>query len=226
MGASAPIFSILDLEWKMTFEPKQKNKAPEVTVLCLFIAAGVAFGFSAVELIPGRGVLQLLALVLFCAMIFIAVRYKFTYYRYSVRKAASMRRSLHHDDEEEDEESCKEPALEQGDDIPVTALAPKMLELVVERKQGNGKWVSECILRLSDIDTCHTLPDCKEEFEKVMEGNKRTAKYKYFRNLVVPEKTVITADSPSGKVMVYLEYEKKLTEYLRAVAEYNKNGTV
>ncbi len=203
----------------MIFEPKQKNKAPEVTVLALFVCAGVAYAFSSIEAIGGKSILQLLAVALFCAMIFVAVRYKFTSFRYSIRRTAVQKKSLHHDDGDEGE-----LALEGADDnIPVTALSPNRLELVIERRQGSGKWGIECILKLSDIYTCTILPDGKDEFEKISAENKRIGKYKYFKNMVTPYQTVLTANSPSGKVMVFLETDKKLSEYLRSVAVFN-NG--
>lgn len=207
----------------MIFEPKQKNKVPEVTVLALFVCAGTAYAFSSFDAIGGRGILQLVAMVLFCAMIFVAVRYKFTSFRYSIRKAAIQKKSLHHDDEEGDGE-C-ELAFEGADDsLPVTSLPPSMLEFVVERRQGNGKWGTECILKLSEIYSCSILPQHKDEFEKISAENKRLSKYKYFRNLAVPDQTAILANSPTGKVMVYIETEKKLSEYLRSVALYNKEN--
>ena len=207
----------------MRFEPKQKNKVPEVTVLALFVCAGVAYAFSSFEAMGGRGILQLVAIVLFCAMIFVAVRYKFTSFRYSIRKASIQKKSLHHDEDEGNDES--ELALEgANDDLPLTSLSPSVLELVIERRQGNGKWGTECILKLSEIYSCSILPEHKDEFEKISAENKKVGKYKYFRNLVAPDQTAILANSPTGKVMVFIETEKKLSEYLRSVAIYNKGN--
>ena len=209
--------------YDMIFEPKQKNKVPEVTVLALFLCAGIAYAFSAVEAISGRGILQLLAVALFVAMVFIAVRYKFTSFRYVVRKAAVQKKSLHHDDEDGDSES--ELAYEGFDNsIPVTSLPPSALELVIERRQGSGKWGTECVLKLSEIYSCSILPEHKDEFERISAENKKVGKYKYFRNLVAPDQTAILANSPTGKVMVFIETEKKLSEYLRSVAVFNSEN--
>lgn len=206
----------------MKFEPKQKNKIPEVTVAALFVCAGVAFGFSAVELIPGKGFLQLLAMALLCAMLFVFVRYKMTGFCYSVRVGSKPARSLHHED---DEETVPEGGISYEDalSLPVTAVPPEMLEFVVERKQGKGAFVTECLLKLTDIECCFALPEEEHTLCEALSQNKKMGKYKYFKNLSVAQQIVLISDSPSGKVAVYLEYDKKLCDYLKAVAAYNKD---
>ena len=209
----------------MIFEPKQKNKVPEVTIIALFVCAGVALAFSSIEAIGGKGILQFLAMALFCAMIFVTVRYKFTYFRYSIRKAAVRNKSLHHDDDDEEASDDGELVTESADDsLPLTSLSPDRLELVIDRRQGNGKWGTECIIRLSDIYSCTILPRHKDEFDKLSAENKKVGKYKYFKNLAAPDQTAILADSPSGRVMVFIETDDKLCEYLRSVSVYNNRN--
>jgi len=209
----------------MSFEPRQKNKVPEVAILCLFLAAGVAFAFSSFEWMVGRGFLQLFALTFFCAMAFVLVRYKMTTFRYSVRLSAPKERSLHHEDD--DGELCVDGiSYEDATGMPVKSLPPKMLELVVERRQGKGAFYTECILKLSEIESCTLLPEEAEAFKALSAQNKRLTKYKYFRNMVAPNQAAIVSGSPSGRVIVYIEAEKELCEYLKAVAAYNKNGSV
>ena len=205
----------------MIFELKQKNKVPDVTVLALFICAGVAFGFASFEGLSGRGILQLVALVIFCAMIFVAVRYKFTGIRYSLRPCAMVKRSLHREDDEDGDEE-REEAFEGPNALPITSLPPSRVELVVDKCQGRGKWGSECVIRLSGVMQCVQLPEEKDKYAKLLSENKRVPKYKYFKNMAVAEQTVILAEMQSSKVLVYLETERKLTEYLRAVAVYNR----
>ena len=224
MGALAPIFSIHEKfgGGVMNFEPRQKNKVPEITVAALFVCAGVAFSFSAIELIPGKGFLQLCAMALLCAMLFIFIRYKMTYFRYSVRVAKKQSQSLHHEDEEE---RVTETGItyEEALSMPIKSVPPEMLELVVERRQGKGDWVTECLLKLSDIECCYSLPEEKDAWEEEMQRNRRLTKYKYFKNMAVAEQITLISSSPSGRVMVYLEKDGKLFQYLRAVAAYNRN---
>jgi len=221
MGALAPIFSIV--RKNMTFEPKQKNKVPEIAVLCLFISAGVAFAFSAVELIPGQGFLQLLAMVLLCAMLFVFIRYKMTAFRYSIRVSQKPKSSLHHED---DEETVPEGGIsyDEAAKLPVTAVPPEMLELTVDRRQGKGEWVTECLIKLTDIECCYSLPEEKEAWEEVSAKERRLVKYKYFRNMSVSDQIAIISSTPAGRVKIYLEKDGKLFSYLRAVAAYNKDG--
>ncbi len=208
----------------MKYEPKQKNKIPEVTVAALFVCAGVAFAFSSIELIPGKGMLQLLAVALIVAMVFIFIRYKMTSFCYSVRVSApGSKKSLHHED---DEETVKEGAVSYEDalSLPITAVPPSMLELVCERRQGKSAWITECLLKLTDIEGCYFLPEEEKEFSKALSSNKRIGKYKYFKNMFPAEQMVIISDSPAGRIAVYLEYDRKICDYIKAVAGYNKGN--
>lgn len=207
----------------MTFEPKQKNKVPEVTVAALFVCAAVALAFSSIELIPGKGVLQSLAFILLGATLFVFLRYKMTFFKYSIVVADSRpKRSLHHEDDDEAVPAEGELSYEDALSMPITAVPPKMLEFRVERRQGKGAYTTECLLKLTDIERCIALPEEKDLHEKLLSENRRVGKYKYFRNMQNPDQIVLLASAPSGKVIVYLERDSKFFEYLRAVAAYNR----
>ena len=207
----------------MTFEPRQKNKVPEVTIIALFVAAGVAFAFSAIDGLSGQGMLQFAAMALFCAMIFVAVRYKFTSFKYTVRVAAAPKKSLHHEDEEDEEEE-EIPLTPDGKEPPVTMYPPKKLVFVVERRQGNSKWNMECLVRLTDIHACFTLPEDKEALDAALKENRRAPKYKYFKNMATPDQTVLIADTMVGKAIVYFETDGKMSQYLKSVAAFNRDN--
>lgn len=209
----------------MTFEPKQKNKVPEVTVAALFVCAGVSFAFSAIELIPGKGFLQLLSMALICAMVFVFVRYKMTSFRYSIRVSAKReKKSLHHEDDDE------EPVLAEGEidyeealSMPITSVPPKMLELCVERRQGKGAYTMECLVKLTDIECCYSLPEESELWAECFKSNKRLPKYKYFKNMATPDQMVLIASAPTGRVIAYLEKDEKMCSYLKAVSAFNND---
>lgn len=205
----------------MIFEPKQNNRVPDVTVLCLFACSAVAMGFGKVEGIPGNGLLQFLAIVFLCAMIFVVVKYKLTSFRYTVKLIPKKGKSLHHDDDEDEERAL---CYEQAEKLPVKSIPPEMLALWVERRQGKGSFVTECMIELSKIHACLYLPEEKELFDNIVKENKGIGKYKYFRNMSVSESCVIFADSPAGKILVFLETEEELFHYLRAVAAYNNEN--
>lgn len=202
----------------MIFEPRQNNRVPDVTVLCLFICSAVAMGFGKMEGIPGNGILQTLALIFLCTMIFVVIRYKLTSFRYTVKILPKTGKSLHHEEDEDDE---KELCYEQAEKLPVKSLPPEMLSLCVERRQGKSAWVTECLVELSKIHACLSFPEEKDEIEKIMKENKGVGKYKYFRNMSVANYTVLFTDSPAGKILVFLENNDELFHYLRAVSTYN-----
>ncbi|MBQ4066178.1 MAG: hypothetical protein IJD22_00915 [Clostridia bacterium] len=201
----------------MSFEPKQKNKSADVLIAALFLCAGVAYGFSVIESIKGKGILQMLALVLVGAMTHVFIRYKLTSFRYSVRVSQRVS-SLHHEDDEAETETVPEG----GENAPVTSLAPELLELVVDRWQGKGTPVSECVIKLKDMECCCALPHQREKWDKIYSENKRLPRYKYMKNMSIAEQMAIIATVPTGKVMIFLEWDKKLFEYLSAVCEYNR----
>ncbi|MBR6675951.1 MAG: hypothetical protein IKL24_01310 [Clostridia bacterium] len=205
----------------MIFEPKQKNKNPEVAILCLFIAAGVAFAFSGLDVAYARGVLQFFGLAFVCAMLYILIRYKFTRYRYTVKAAPKAEKSLHREDDDTEEEYCPEGGKKE---LPITALDPSLLVFTVEKKQGNSQWTTECLLRLQDINAVLSLPEEKERLKKLKAEKKGSSTYKYTKNMAWPSKAVISSASSLGNVLVYIEADAKLFDYLRAVAAYNNEN--
>ncbi len=146
-----------------------------------------------------------------------------TFFRYTVKVSEiKPRKSLHYEDDEEAVPAEGEMSVDEALSIPITAVPPKMLELRVERRQGKSAWTTECLLKLTDIEACLSLPEEKDEADKLISDNKRVGKYKYFRNMQNPDQILLLANAPSGKVFVYLEKDRKLFEYLRAIAAYNK----
>ena len=203
----------------MIFEPKQKNKNPEASILCLFIAAGVAFAFSYLDVAYARGILQFFGLSFVCAMLYILIRYKFTRYRYTVKTAPKAEKSLHREDDG-DEEYCPDGGKK---DLPITAMDPALLVFTVEKKQGSSPWTGECLLRLCDINAVLSLPEEGDALKK-LKAEKKPSVYKYTKNMAWPKKAVISSESSLGNVLVYIEADGKLFDYLRAVAKYNNEN--
>lgn len=199
----------------MCFEPKQKNRVPEALTAALLVCAAVCVIFSSFEQIKGRGILQTLALIMFCAMIFFLVKYKLTRTRYTLR--------LRNDSFDGDSEGEAAPIDENGKERPLTAYPPRMLELTVEKAQGNGKFVTECVVALSDILTCQPYPSDDRAARKAMRREAGAGPtYKYVRNPVGADKWYITVRTAQGTAKLILEPGEKLGEYLSAVASYNK----
>ena len=96
-------------------------------------------------------------------------------------------------------------------------------ELMLKMKDylHKGPFVTECIAELSKIYAVLFVPEENESLEKIIKANKGIGKYKYFKNMSVGESVVIFADSPAGKILIYLEPNEDMYNYLRAVATYN-----
>ncbi|MBE6714306.1 MAG: hypothetical protein E7575_03335 [Ruminococcaceae bacterium] len=201
----------------MNYIPKQKNKAADVTILALFLCATVAVGFSAIEMIPGKGILQSVGLFIFVAMIYVLVRYKFTTFEYQIRIAAKPKKSLHNEDSEE--ETVKEGGEVKG--LPITAMPPEALELCINRKQGRRNEYFECIVRLSEIESCQRLPNDKKEKKEALKKIGKMPTYKYLVNMVGADQLLLTAKVLGKRVIIIIEAEGKFADYLCAVARFN-----
>lgn len=197
----------------MEFEPKQKNKVPELWVLCLFICAVVSIIFGNMNGINGRGILQTLSLVFFCALIFILVKYKYTRIRYTVRKKAPRG----YGDEDGDEP--------ENTQCSITALPPKSLELVVESARSRQTFVAENLIPLDKITACVKLPAGKAEKKALLNNYKEGKTFKYLRNMACPDKWLLVAENELGKVIIVFEPNEKMANYLCAVAAYNRENS-
>lgn len=202
----------------MIHEPKHKNKAPEICILAFFVCATVLLAFSAVEGIAGKGVLQMGGLILFCPMVYILVRYKFTFFTYTVRRAKGISKSLHHEDE------AVVADADGSAELPITALPPEALELCVDRRQSRGGAYSECVVRLSEIEECFRLSNDKKERRIQKKRLGRAPTYKYLVNMVGSNQLLLVVTILGKRAFVILEAEGKFADYLCAVAGYNNDS--
>lgn len=205
----------------MIYEPNKQNRAPEGAIAALLICAGVCFGFAAVPRMAGRGFLQLAALVFFCAMIFILVRYQFTRVRYLVRARG------HAEEDDSDRETGAEDAsaAAAAGDAPRGTLGrpPEKLEFVVECAQGNRTMIAECVLPLGKLTACHPLPEDRRERRNLLRQYKKAKSYRYLRNMVGAHQAMLVfTDTEYGDVRVTIEPSEQLEGYLSAVARYNR----
>ena len=184
--------------------------------MALLICAGVCFGFAAVPRMMGRGFLQLAALVFFCAMIFILVRYQFTRVRYLVRARG-------HGEDTDDTEAASAAAV-AGDAPRGTLGRPQeKLEFVVECAQGNRTMIAECVLPLGKLTACHSLPADRRGRRNLLRQYKKAKSYRYLRNMVGAHQALLVfTDTEYGDVRVTIEPSEQLEGYLSAVARYNR----
>lgn len=203
----------------MVFEPRQKNKAPDIMTLALLVCAAVAGGFSAWKAVAGRGFLQTLSLVLFGLMIFVLVRYKFTRIRYTVRLKTVKKGYGSEDDEEEDEKAFADG---EKTEMPITAFPPEDLEFTVEKAQSRSVFVTECLVLLSDIISCERLSADKKTKKAQKKKAPKGLSYRYIKNIVGADEWLMCVKTAQGYAKIIFEPDAKLGEYLSAVAGYNE----
>ena len=201
----------------MNYSPKQKNKAPDIWVLALFISAAVMALFGNYNGIKGRGILQSISLILFGVMIYVLVRFKYSNIRYTVRRKSEGRYG-----DEDGDEILRDA---DGKELPVTAYPPEKLEMVIEKSQGKRGYVAECLIALDDITSCRPVPSDKAERKKLIRENRKNKKFRYSKNMVGGEMWLISVATKEGTASIFFECDDgKMTDYLRAVAKYNSDN--
>jgi len=190
----------------MIHQPNQKNHAPEATVLALFLSATVGFVSACFHQISGRGFLQILSLIFYCAMILILVRYKFCRIRYIIRPNRQA--------EKDEIDTTGGSALQ---------LPPKQLDFVVEKAQGRRTLTAECVLSLGTLTTCVVLPQGRKERRKIVNQYKKAKTYKYLCNMVGARQCMLVfAGGETDDVKLIIEASEEMEGYLSAVARYNR----
>ena len=196
----------------MEFEPRQKNKAPDAVVLCLFICAVICLVSGNVRGIAGRSILQTAGLLFFAAIIFILVKYKFTRLRYVIRKKAPKG----YGNEDEDD------AGTLPDGAPIVSYPPEALELYIESAQGKRTFIGENVAALDSVVFFGKIPDVKTEKKALSEKYKKFPSFTYLKNMVGAEKYLLVYETEAGLRRIIFEPGAKMAEYLSAVAAYNK----
>ncbi len=186
----------------MIHQPKQTNRAPEATVLALFLCATVGFVSACFQQIAGRGFLQILSLIFYCAMIVILVRYKFCRIRYIIRPGRH---------------------AEDAETGSALSLPPKQLDFVVEKAQGRRALTAECVLSLGMLTTCVILPLERKERRRIIRQYKKAKTYKYLCNMVGARQCMLVfTGGETEDVKLIIETSEEMEGYLSAVARYNR----
>ncbi len=193
----------------MIHQPNQKNRAPEATVLALFLCATVGFVSACFHQIAGRGFLQILSLIFYCAMILILVRYKFCRIRYIIRP-----------NRQAEEEETDTTGKQSGSALH---LPPKQLDFVVEKAQGRRALTAECVLSLGTLTTCVVLPEGRKERGRTIKQYRKAKTYKYLCNMVGARQCMLVfAGGETDDVKLIIEASEEMEGYLSAVARYNR----
>ncbi len=196
----------------MIYEPKQKNKAPDILLLAFFICGSVCYAFSGLNFIRGRGILQGLVLVFFCGLIYVAVKYKFTRTRYVVRPKEADGGAV---PESADEENVSASFIKH--------LPPERLQFVVEKQQGRRGFVSECILSGADIVSFTRLSADGSERKKTVVAAGKIPEFKYLRNIVGAQQWLLTARGDSSDIKIIIEADDgEFTGFISEIVQTNR----
>ncbi len=186
----------------MRYEPKKIGKSPEIMCLACFFCAGIMILASNVKGITGGGIMQSVAVVFLVGMIYFAVRYVFTSFRYEIVCRSKIETS------------------------PVKSLAPEKLELRVSRRQGKRAYVCENIINLGDILSFEELAEGKSG-RKAIKAAGRGPLFKYKKNIAGGKCWLLLAKGEAENIRIVLEINGdgvELSDYLRAVALFNSEN--
>ena len=206
----------------MIHEPRQINRTPEAAVLALFLCAAVSFVSASFDQIAGKGFLQGLGMLFFCAMIYILVRYKFSRVRYIVRENGRDKKT-----ENTEKEAVTEGAPPDNVGNGALRLPPEELEFVVEKAQGKRIPCAECVLSLGTLTACISLPDKPKDRRRTIRLYKKAKTYRYLKNMVGAHQCMLLFSSRELEdVRLIIEPSEKMEDYLSAVARYNKEKKI
>ncbi len=185
-------------------------------MLALFLCATIGFVFASFSGIAGRGFLQGMSLIFFCAMIYILVRYKFFRIRYVVRPGNRI-------DADGDTESAATVKRDDTKSSGVLRLPPSQLDFVVEKAQGNRVLTAECVLSLDKLISCIPLSQQRGDRRKITGQYKKVKTYRYLRNMVGAHQCMLIFSSRDmDDVKLIIEPSDEMEGYLAAVARFNR----
>ena len=197
----------------MKYSPPLSGKSINVAIVILFVVAVICF------VIPGTAgsfgvippaVFQIAGIASAVTGIFLAVRYRFTRFTYSI----SLR-----------DVGADEEAVEAWESEPdVTRIPPSLLDFTVVKSQGKRPGAAECILSLDDLKRVVRFTGKKKLAETVKEEFGCAVLYDYTANLFPPMVTVLIFTEGDKTIGVAVECDEKMTAALTAIATSGKYG--
>ena len=197
----------------MKYSPPMSGKIVSVASVILFAVALTCFIVPGTAGSPGvvpPAVFQLAGVVSAVAAIFLAVRYRFTRFTYSI----SLR-----------EIGADEEAVEAWESEPdLTKIPPSLLDFTVVKSQGKRPGVAECILSLDDLKRVVRFTGKKKIAETAKEEFGCKVLYDYTANLFPPMVTVLIFADRDKTIGVAVECDEQMAGVLAAVATSGKYG--
>lgn len=190
----------------MKYSPKAKNKKCAVISLVLLLTSVLLFAFAATGLTRQVAVLQLIGVVLLALASFFMIK-NITVFTYMIIPLDS--------EDSTDYSSITAP------------LPPEKLTFTVSKRFGSGREAYQLQLDMASLKSATMLSANKENRDKVIEAHGKMNVYKYVAT-IGPAEAVLLVFHKRGfdKTAVIIEPDNSMYQYLRTVADINKNAPV
>lgn len=199
--------------FEMKYTPPLSDKKVTAAIVILFAFSLVCF------VIPGTvgsfgaippAIFQLAGVISGVAGIFLAVRYRFTRFTYSV----TLR-----------ERGADEDAIEAWEDeTDVTRIPPSLLDFTVVKSQGKRPGTVECVLSLDDLKKVVRITGKNKLSKTAKEEFGCSVLYDYTANIAPTMVTVLIFTENGKNIAVAIECDEQMTGALSSVATSDKYG--
>ncbi|MBE6562967.1 MAG: hypothetical protein E7660_04455 [Ruminococcaceae bacterium] len=188
----------------MKYTPTPKNKKAVVSGVILMITAFLLFAFAGSGLTRQVAILQLISVAILALASFLMIK-SITVYTYLIIPV-----------DEED-----------GTDYSAVSVPfpPNKLTFTVSKRFGKGKESYLCQLDMASLKSVTKLSGNADEDKKTIAKHGKMAIYKYLATLG-PTETVLLVFNKRGydKTALIIEPDNAMFQYLRTVADINKNA--
>ncbi len=190
----------------MKYSPTPKNKKTKVAGITLIVTAFLLFAFASSGLTSQVAILQFISVAILALASFFMMK-SITVLTYLIIPVDS--------DDKDDYSSITEP------------LPPNKLSFTVSKRFGKGREDYQCQLDLASLKSVTKLSGDGDEDRKTIAKHGKMALYKYVATLG-PAETVLLVFNKRGydKTAVIIEPDNAMYQYLRTVAEINRNAPV
>lgn len=184
----------------MTYSPSPRLRTVRFISAALLIPALAAYMFSlygSSRALP----LQLCALVLVCAEVYILIRYRFTRITYTLKPKSFSDEDIY------------------GNDI--TSMPTRSVDFTVKKAQGQREGAVECILSLDLLsDMIELSPD--DTLKEVRSLHKNASLYIYTVSIGKCARQALIFDDDGAQYCIITELSEEMIDYLRIVVAKNK----
>ena len=187
----------------MRYSPASGKSKVSVAAVLLLVAAAVTFmipNITTVSAAVPAGVVQVIALLLAVAGIFILVRFRFVTFTYVL--------GLRSDGAEPD------AVLAYAGEADVSLIPRDLLDFTVLKAQGQRKPVTECILGIDELEAAKDFPGRRGIARELRSEYGAVAYYDYTASPRPERVTVLIFSEPDKKIAIAVECDEKMRNAL------------